>query len=41
MVLASGDWSRLMAVRLAGGGLTAREIGRYDAAALETVLACR
>ncbi len=41
MVLASGDWSRLMAVRLDGGGLSAREIGRYDVAALEAALACR
>lgn len=41
MVLASGDWSRLVAVRLEAGQLSARDLGRYGSAALEGALACR
>ncbi|WP_324752612.1 VCBS repeat-containing protein [Roseovarius sp. Pro17] len=30
MILASGDWRRVMAVRLAGGALSARDLGAYE-----------
>ncbi|MFU1478462.1 FG-GAP repeat domain-containing protein [Roseovarius sp. C7] len=30
MITADGDWRRIMAVRMAGGALRARVVGRYD-----------
>ena len=40
MVLASGDWARVMAVTLSGGDLQARALGPYDAQALADALVC-
>ncbi|MBV2358232.1 VCBS repeat-containing protein [Thalassococcus sp. CAU 1522] len=40
MVLASGDWRRVMAVRF-DGALSARALGDYSAAAVARALACR
>ena len=40
MVLASGDWRRLLAIRF-DGSLMPRDIGRYDAARLKAAMACR
>ncbi|WP_246040571.1 FG-GAP repeat domain-containing protein [Roseovarius arcticus] len=41
MILASGDWSRVMAVRLEGGSLTARDVGTYRApGSLTAAMAC-
>lgn len=42
MVLASGDWRYVMAVRLEGGKLAARELSRFDGvSSLKQALACR
>ncbi len=40
MILASGDWRRVMAVRF-DGALHARELGAYSAARILSALACR
>lgn len=40
-VLANADWSQIMAVRLAGGKLTPRAIGRYSARAMARAVACK
>ena len=39
MILASGDWSRVMAVRF-DGALAARELGAYDPDRIAAALAC-
>lgn len=41
MVLASGDWSRVFAVRLEGGALRARDLGAYSAEAIDAAMECR
>jgi hypothetical protein len=40
MILASGDWSRVMAVRLAGRTLSARDLGRLGRDGLASALVC-
>lgn len=41
MVLASGDWRRVLAVALEDGALRVRDLGRYSDQALTNALACR
>jgi hypothetical protein len=41
MVLASGDWSRILAVRLQSGQLVARDLGPAGPGAFQDALACR
>ncbi|MDG3040668.1 FG-GAP repeat domain-containing protein [Roseicyclus marinus] len=41
LVLADADWSRLMGVSLGAGGLTARALAPFSAAAVVAALACR
>ncbi|PRY94476.1 hypothetical protein BCF33_0066 [Hasllibacter halocynthiae] len=40
VVLASGDWSRLLAVRLVGGALLARDLGPWSREAADAASAC-
>lgn len=41
LVLASGDWRSVMAVRLDDKGMNARSLGDYSAASLEAAIECR
>ncbi len=41
IITASGDWQRVMATRLRGGGLTTRPLARFSAKAMRDALACR
>jgi hypothetical protein len=40
MILASGDWGRVLSVRLAGNALQAEDLGPYSPAAIARALAC-
>ncbi|MDB2407578.1 VCBS repeat-containing protein [Jannaschia sp.] len=40
IVLASADWSRLLAVTFDGRGIAARDLGRWSASAAEEALSC-
>lgn len=41
MVLASGDWARVIVARLRGGEITRETLGPYDEAAMARALDCR
>ncbi|MCA0961337.1 VCBS repeat-containing protein [Salipiger bermudensis] len=41
MVLASGDWARVIVARLRGGEITRETLGPYDEAAMARALGCR
>ena len=40
MLTANADWSRLIASRFDGTGITATDLGPYSATALQTALSC-
>lgn len=41
MITADGDWGRVMASRLIGGGIVSRALGGYSAEAMARAMACR
>lgn len=41
MILADGDWTRALAVRLSAGGAEVRGLGPYSAARMQEAMACR